>query len=432
MKGIRGRYGQHRILETDSSLSMYLLETKLLSEATFYDLSEKYNFLMIKPLVGPQQVHITVNDNEIELKTGIEVLRFSSIEEAYDYLTTHICTRKYYVIQALPTNPSKLSHCRFTLHRKSPKVKWKIVHSTTVDENRFSDAHLFHIWKLNSSVTFVAKKLGAAFPGCHTIVVEVAIERAGKFWIADTILHERNSKWSQYHSLHLKRSLRAFLPATDLCTKQTLLAFLNTYPEVIIKPCVGQQGRGIVKIATTGEMNFEVHERRNRKCIEDFDQLFRYLLEEYLLQKDYIVQQRISLAELDGNPFDVRVITQIDEGSWIMTGQVVKVAAKDYFVSNRASKLLTLENALSESGNETSLEHCAKRIEKVCKKASKRLWRNIGKISIIGFDIGIDGKGEVWVIEGNYAPSLSMFYMFGNNEIHERISYYIRKHKKSG
>ncbi|MFS0687828.1 YheC/YheD family protein [Sporosarcina sp. 179-K 8C2 HS] len=431
MKGIRGRFGQQRILDSNVSLSMHLLETKLLSEATFYTFLERYNFFIIKPLVGPQQVCISVNDEALELATEIEVFRFLSKEEAFEYLTKQICTKKHYIIQAAPTNPSNLYQCRFTLHRRSSKANWKIVHSTLVDETSDPYYDLFHMWKLNNLMTTAAKKLGASYPGCHTIVVEVSKDVAGKFWLSDTILHERNSKWSQYHSLHLKKSLRAFLPATDLCTKKTLLAFLNAYPEVIIKPCVGQQGRGIVKIATTRDMTFEVHERRNRKFIEDFDQLFRYLLEKYLSQKDYIVQRRISLKEINGNPFDVRVITQLDEGNWIVTGQVVKVAAKDYFVSNRASKLLTLENALSESESEISLEHCAKRIEKVCKKASKRLWKDSGKISIIGFDIGIDGKGKIWVIEGNYAPSLSMFYMFGNNEIHQRISYYIRKHKKS-
>lgn len=431
MKGIRGRYGQHRILDNDSGISMHLLETKLFSESTFYGLLVKYHFLIIKPLVGPQEVRITMNEEAVELETGFEVIRFSSKEETFDYLTKHICTKKYYVVQAVPTNPSNLGYYQFTLHRKSPIANWKIVHHTSESENTVLLTNIFHIWKMNSFVIIAAKKLGAVFPGCHTIVVEIAKSEAGMFWLTDTILHERNSKWSQYHSLHQKRSLRPFLPATDICTKKTLLTYLNTYPEVIIKPCVGQQGRGIVKISITGDMTFEVHEKQNKKIKSDFDQLYKYIREHYLSQKDYIVQQRISLAEINRNPFDVRVITQYNEGNWIVTGMVVKVAAKDYFVSNRASKLLSLENALSGLENGVSFERCAHWINIVCKMASKRLWKNNGELSIIGFDIGIDDKGAVWVIEGNYAPSLSMFYMFDNNEIHERISYYIKKQKKS-
>nr|WP_285851901.1 YheC/YheD family protein [Sporosarcina luteola] len=407
---------------------MHLLDTKLFSEATFYKFLEKYKFLIIKPLVGPQEVRITVNEEVIELATGIEVFHFSSNEETYNFLIQQVCTGKYYIVQASHTNPSILRYYRFTLHRKSPKTTWRIVGSTSVEDGNDPQ---YHAWKLASSVTAAAKKLGAAFPDCHTIVVEVVKDHFRDFRITDTILHERNSKWSQYHSLHQKRALRRFLPATDLCTKHTLLAFLNTYPEVVIKPCVGQQGRGIVKISSTDDSTFEVHEKQRRKVLDDFEQLFSYVRQQYLSQKDYIVQQRISLIENDGKPCDVRVITQFDEGKWIVTGQVVKVAAKNYFVSNRASKLLTLENALSNQQNEGLYNRCAKLIEKVCTKASKRLFKNNGKLSIIGYDIGVDKEGMVWVIEGNYAPSLSMFYMFDNNEMHKNISYYIKKNKKS-
>ncbi|WP_432358921.1 YheC/YheD family protein [Sporosarcina sp. UB5] len=431
MKGIRGRFGQHRILNSDSDLSKYLLEMKLLSKLTFDYFLEKYNCILIKPLVGPQEVRVIGNDDGFELATGIEVFRFSSKEETYDYLTKQICTKKYYIVQASPIHSVNLYHCRYTLHRKSHQANWKIVQNARMDDSSLQVKDLFHIWKLNSFVTAVAKRLGTAFPNCHTIVVEIAKNGSGDYWITDTVLHERNSKWSQYHSLYEKRSIRPCLPATELCAKKTLIVFLNTYSEVILKPCIGQQGRGIVKLSMTDTMTFEVHEKQNRTVKSDFNELYHYLLEHYLLKKDYIVQQRIPLTEINGCPFDVRVITQLDEGNWIVTGQLVKVAAKDYFVSNRASKLLSLNKAINESDNEVSYEHCRKRIETICKKASKRLWRKNKELSIIGFDIGIDRKGAVWIIEGNYAPSLSMFYMFENNEIHKRISYYIKKHKKS-
>ncbi|MFC5603341.1 YheC/YheD family protein [Sporosarcina koreensis] len=431
MKGIRGRYGQHRILESENGISMHLLELKLMSASTFFYFIEKYTFFIIKPLLGPQEIGVAVNEVAIEVATGSESIQFSTKEKAYDYLNEHICIRKHYVIQAIPVNPSTLSHCRYTLHRKSPTASWKIVNHLLINTNDISDFNIFLKWKLNKFLTSAVKRLGAAFPSCHTIVIEIANNGAGEFWLTDSILHERNSKWSQYHALYRKRSIRPMLPATELCTKNTLLAFLNIYPEVIIKPCVGQQGRGIVKISVTADYAYEVHEKQNRLVKDDYDQLFGYIAEHYLSIKDYIVQQRISLSELNGCPFDVRVITQLDGERWLATGMVVKVAAKDYFVSNRASKLLTMEKAIFQLESGVSSEQCAKWIEMICKKASKRLLKNNGGISIIGFDIGIDSKGAVWIIEGNYAPSLSMFYMFGNNEIHERISYYIKKHKKS-
>lgn len=435
MGEVRGRYGQHNILKAIPGISMNLLPADVLTSLTFSDFLQKYKFMSIKPLFGPQEAHIIVKDDGIQLINGKQIFHFQNKNHAYQYVTEHICKGKHYVIQALLTEPTTLSYFYFTLHRESAVANWKVVKSTVAAETSVPDRvkGFVKLWKLKTLLLFAAKNLGAAFPKCHTVVMKVARSPEGKYWLVDTILHDRNSKWSQYHSLYRKRALRPFLPTTDLCTKKTLFAFLNTYAEVVIKPCVGQQGQGIVKISVTGDAAFEVHEMQGKLVKTDYDQLFEYISDQYLSQKDYIVQQLISLATINGCPFDIRVITQNDEDTgWIVTGVLVKVAAKGYFISNRVGNLLTLEKAFSSAEIGIPIDNAAKWIEIIAQKASSRLSQNIGELSIIGFDIGVDDKGAIWVIEGNYVPSLSMFYMFDNNEIHERISYYIKKNKKSG
>src|SRR5690606_18034005 len=187
---------------------MHLTEMKLLSASTFFYFTKKYDFFIIKPLLGPQKVFVSAEDEEIEVKTGSCIIQFTSKEKAFDYLKEHICVKKYYVIQAIPNNPSTLFLRRYTLHRKSPTAKWKIASSLSINENHFSEFTLFQRWKLNKFITSAGRKLGAAFPGCHTIIIEIAANGAGEFWLTDSILHDRNSKWSQYHSLRRKRSIR--------------------------------------------------------------------------------------------------------------------------------------------------------------------------------------------------------------------------------
>ena len=96
----------------------------------------------------------------------------------------------------------------------------------------------------------VAKKLGESFPTCNTIVIEIVYDMKGGIWIQDTVLHLSRSKWSQYLTLITKSSLESFVPDTDLFTKVTFNNFLNRYNEVIIKPCYGQEGLGIVQISS--------------------------------------------------------------------------------------------------------------------------------------------------------------------------------------
>ena len=42
-------------------------------------------------------------------------------------------------------------------------------------------------------------------------------------------------------------------------------------------------------------------------------------------------------------------------------------------------------------------------------------------IKIIGFDIGITDLGDIWIIEGNHTPDLSMFYMLEDKSIYMNI-----------
>jgi D-alanine-D-alanine ligase-like ATP-grasp enzyme len=93
-----------------------------------------------------------------------------------------------------------------------------------------------------------------------------------------------------------------------------------------------------------------------------------------------------------------------------VTGKLVKVAGKDFFVTNAAQKLLTLENAWKESAiSHINIKTLEKDIDEVCLLAANQLEKGNKKIDIIGFDIGISDQGDIWIIEGNYVPDLTMF-----------------------
>ena len=96
----------------------------------------------------------------------------------------------------------------------------------------------------------VAKKLGESFPTCNTIVIEIVYDMKEGIWIHDTMLHLSSSKWSQHLVFITKSSLESYVPHTDLFTKVSFNNFLNRYNEVIIKPCYGQEGLGIVQISS--------------------------------------------------------------------------------------------------------------------------------------------------------------------------------------
>lgn len=166
-----------------------------------------------------------------------------------------------------------------------------------------------------------------------------------------------------------------------------------------------------------------MHTGRKKLTKSNFDEIYRYIKHNYLSKKDYLVQQKVPLVRIDDCPIDVRVITQKCNSEWVVTGKLVKVAAKDFIITNMAQKLLTFENAIRDLNiphlNNNKLEP---KIDKICISASSQLEQNNPEIHLIGFDIGFTSQGFIWVIEGNYKPDLSMFYRLDDKTIYKNIS----------
>lgn len=418
-------------MQKDEKSKRHLVETHLFFKDNFNLLLRKSNLLVIKPILGPQIIEVRQRGGLYEVITCESQGNFTTSDELYNHLTKKLLVKRPYIIQLLPQSIPLTQHSYFTVQRKSTSSYWQIANCSTIEDGLFKKMNnKFQQWKLTDVLLSIAEKLGIAFPTCHTIVIEMIIMN-GQFWCVDTILHDRNSKWSQYNSLSIKKSLRSFVPKTELCTHQNLERFLKKYRQVILKPCIGQQGKGIIKISVTSLTSFEIYERNKRNVILTYEELYKYIERTYLTQKYYIIQQFIPLETINNCPYDIRVITQKDKEQWYVTGMLVKLAATDYFITNRAQQLLTLEKVLRNTTSDWKSKRKKQAIEELCKRASSILEESVEGISIIGFDIGMDVYGKLWMIEANYVPALAMFYGFEDNKAHTTINHFICMNKKS-
>ncbi|GEC92026.1 hypothetical protein DES34_106257 [Brevibacillus brevis] len=60
---------------------------------------------------------------------------------------------------------------------------------------------------------------------------------------------------------------------------------------------------------------------------------YRYLRRK--ITTPYLIQRGISLAQVNGSLFDVRVMVQRRSGSpWVVTGMLAKVAGRSYIITN--------------------------------------------------------------------------------------------------
>lgn len=426
MEKSRGRLSQHKILFSDERLAKYLLETELFTEESLTRFLNTYKAIAIRPVSGPGEICVFLEGNKIKVISKSKTTTITELEEIYRYLTNNICKQKYYIIQPLKLSSRFLKNpfqYYITVHRNSSSNDWVIQSHTEIYNSLFGKIlyYMFFIQKIEHLSLLATQKLAEFYPHCHTVVIEILYDLKGGIWIKDAILHFRNSKWRQYHTLASNQTLTFHLPCTDLLTKCTLTKFLNKYDEIIVKPCVGQEGKGIAKITSNKDHTFEIHAGKTKLMKANIDEIFDFIEERFLNKKYYLVQKKLPLTTINDCPTDVRVITQKNNSAWIVTGILVKVAGKGYIITNAAQKLLTLADTYKNLNIPLSLEVLENKLADICVLAAAQLENAEQDARIIGFDIGITQQGDIWIIEGNYVPDTNMFYKLENKEIYRNI-----------
>lgn len=240
------------------------------------------------------------------------------------------------------------------------------------------------------------------------------------------------SKLNKYHAIRQNRALIPYLPITSRLTAQSLSAFLNRHGSVVIKPLWGSNGNGVISIRSKKSRRaYEVHYRKHKKVYSNLDSLYTGL-KKMTKNKQYLIQRKIDLAQINGRPFDLRVMIQRSkQKGWVVTGKLVKLASPGYFVTNlgrNEGKVIPLHTAIQRSNiRNISVSKLEKQIDHVVSASVRRLQTQY-PIRTVGFDIGLDRRGHIWIIEPNYTPDKTMFQKLKDKSIYRRImKYYNQK-----
>jgi hypothetical protein len=421
LKASTGRLGQYKLLNLNESISKYLIKRELLTEYSLRFFLDEYQSVVIQPVFGPEKIHIYSYKGQFKVVTSSEPDAILDKEAIYPYLLKNKLKQTYYIIQQAISPLSSPSPFRFfiSVYRPTPLADWLIKDKTAVEQSFLSRIFFTYFRStMEQLILLTAAELGKSYPNCHCIVFDISCDLQGEIWIHDTILHFSNSKWSQYHIFRSSDEISSYLPETDLCTKYTFKKYLLKYRDVIVKPCVGKEGIGIVKVSFINSHTCEIHTGRRKLKKSSIDEAYQFIEKTYLNKRYYLIQEKVSLACINHCPFDVRVIVQKIHSNWKVMAKMVKVAGQGYFITNAAQKLYFLEDALRESNlSNLDTKQVQEKINKCCINAVKYLEENNPSIDIVGFDIGISEKGEIFIIEGNYNPNLSMFYRLENNQV---------------
>lgn len=231
------------------------------------------------------------------------------------------------------------------------------------------------------------------------------------------------SKWEQFRIMKGNKILSVQVPETQILTEKTFLKAFDKYTQFIVKPDFGRFGNNIIQVSKVGENLFEIHNECDKLTIEGREETFQYIKEKFL-SKRYLLQQKIKLASIDDCIFDLRVMVQRRKGSskWKVTGKLAKVAKKGYIITNEIKEILIVEEAIQNSSlKESPLLGLIAEIDRVALLAAIRFGNIFTRSRRIGFDIGVDEKGKIWVIEANFLPIISFFEFLEDKSIYQEI-----------
>jgi len=237
------------------------------------------------------------------------------------------------------------------------------------------------------------------------------------------------NKYAKYKFMKKSASLAPYLPETRKMSRESLWSLLNRHRHVMVKPVWGSRGRGVIQVSDLGHDKYAIHYENMKKMKRGRKKTYRYIKRK-IGSAAYMVQKRIARPTINKCPFDMRVIVQRKKRSsrWVVTGRVIKVAGKNYIVSNNTrshGKLLRFKTGIRRSSiSHLSVTKLKSRIDKVSLRSAKRLKALFPGHRIYGLDVATDRKGRVSIIEANLYPAMSHFLKLKDFKMYRRILSY--------
>jgi len=202
-------------------------------------------------------------------------------------------------------------------------------------------------------------------------------------------------------------------------------ARLDEFNEVVIKPVLGAQGVGVIKLAKDGERYQLVMGRESTYLSEQ--ELSGYCNKN--LSKDYILQQYIDCRTRAGEPFDVRVsVVDMGWNQWTVT-LYPRIGAAEGILSNNSTGgyCIPIDYFLKKEFGDEWIKIRDDLLQ--FGREFPAHYRNLIQREIfdLGIDIGItqSDKGyKFWLFEANSMPPLDNHFAGGNIGINMLVAYF--------
>lgn len=211
-------------------------------------------------------------------------------------------------------------------------------------------------------------------------------------------------KWETFQALRSSKKTAGYFPKTTLLSSSKLAKYLKKYKYCFVKSNYGRGGRQVFRIEKAGKYYLckkggSVIESWKFNKLKNVCTFLHKNLGEFL-----ILQQGISLAEINRSPFDMRILLQKNTScDWIISALNFRIAKPGAIVTNFAAGSRDVFIFPGEDLIHDGLSW--NRLELFTLQTVKAMETFFGSIGEVGLDVGLDREGKLWLFEANSRPS---------------------------
>lgn len=249
--------------------------------------------------------------------------------------------------------------------------------------------------------------------------------------LGDTIFNSRYfSKWEMHRWFQNDKKLSSHIPETALFKgKNDVLSLLNRHGCVYMKPVLGLQGRGILKICKNQSLyhiEFQENGELKKDSFQSSEDLSNFI-EKRLHSGKYLIQQAVRLIQFENGPVDFRCVMQKDlRGEWECRTVIGRRGKSGSIVSNISSggSAFRSEDIIKKalSASDRKAERIKSEIESFALEICAALDDYGINCGTLGIDIGLDQAGFLWLFEiNNRDPDPTIALDINDKELYRLI-----------
>ncbi|MFC4100771.1 YheC/YheD family protein [Paenibacillus xanthanilyticus] len=234
------------------------------------------------------------------------------------------------------------------------------------------------------------------------------------------------SKWAKTNVLLQSPLLAPRIPDTKLWSPDMLAIMLDQYGMVYVKPDGGTFGKGVMRVWKTGEEEYYFQSGTVAHTTTSVSSLAEQL-ESIMGGRGYLIQRGISLLQLEGRSFDLRVMVQRNGANrWETTGLIGRLAQANKIVTNYHSggTLTEVSVLLRPYLDLESQQQLYGELRRLGTDTAKQLSGTYPGLKEIGLDVALDDQFRFWVLEVNTKPDPYIFRALKDPSIFRKIYRY--------